>query len=68
MAGYHRRFVERFSQIVAPLTQLNRNDKKSFWGADQDKSFQELKTKLTTSPILAMPSGIEEYVIYSDVF
>jgi len=33
---------------------------------NQEKSFQELKSKLTSAPVLAMPSGTEGYVIYSD--
>ena len=60
LAGYYQRFVEGFSQIAAPLTQLTSKDKKIVWGADQDKSFQELKTKLTIAPILAMPSGTKD--------
>jgi len=58
--------MEGFSQTVAPLTQLTRKDKKLIWGTNQDKSFQELKIKLTTTLILAVPSGTKGYVIYSD--
>jgi len=32
----------------------------------QEKKFQELKERLTTSQILAMPSRTKEFVIYSD--
>jgi len=66
LSGYYRRFVKGFSLIVAPLTQLNRKNKKFVWGEEQDKSFLEVKTKLTSAPILTVPSGTEEFAIYSD--
>ena len=36
------------------------------WSDDYEKSFEELKTKLTTSPILTLPEGSDGYVIYYD--
>ena len=66
LAGYYRRFVEGFSQIVAPFTQLTRKNKKFVWEEEQDKSFLEVKTKLTSAPVLTVPSGTEGFVIYSD--
>ena len=67
LAGYYRRFVEGFSLMVAPLIQLTRKNKKFVWREEQDKSFFEIKTKLTSAPILTVPSGTEGFVIYSDM-
>ena len=58
LAGYHRRFVEGFSRIAAPLSRLTKKNLKFNWEESQEKSFQELKNKLTSAPILAMPSGL----------
>lgn len=66
LAGYYRRFVEGFSKIAVPLTMLTRKGIKFIWGESQKRSFQELKDRLTSAPVLAMPSGTEGYVIYSD--
>ena len=66
LAGYYRRFVEGFSLIVAPMTQLTRKNKKFTWGEEQDRSFLEVKTKLTSAPVLIVPSGTEGFAIYSD--
>ena len=43
LASYYRRFVEGFSRIAAPLTQLTRKNVKFEWKEECEKSFQELK-------------------------
>ena len=36
------------------------------WSNDCEKSFTELKTRLTTTPVLNVPEGSDGYVIYCD--
>ena len=50
-------------RIVAPMTQLTRKNKKFAWGEDQERSFQEVKARLTSAPVLVVPSGTEGFVI-----
>ncbi|KAM0045044.1 putative nucleotidyltransferase, Ribonuclease H [Helianthus debilis subsp. tardiflorus] len=66
LAGYYRRFVEGFSTIALPLTQLLRKGIKYSWNEDREKSFQDLKKRLVSAPILTLPSGTGGYQIYSD--
>ncbi|WP_457833166.1 ribonuclease H family protein, partial [Staphylococcus aureus] len=66
LAGYYRRFVEGFSRIATPLTQLTRKDIKFVWSKECEKSFQELKRRLISAPVLTIPSGSDGFVIYSD--
>ncbi|XP_035838246.1 uncharacterized protein LOC118485856 [Helianthus annuus] len=66
LAGYYRRFVEKFSVIALPLTKLLRKGVKYSWNEEQEKSFEELKKRLVSSPILALPSGSGGYQVYSD--
>ena len=66
MAGYYRKFIEGFSKIALPLTTLTKKGKKFEWTAECEKSFQELKTRLTSAPILTLPEGTEGFVIYCD--
>ncbi|VVA39498.1 PREDICTED: retrotransposon, partial [Prunus dulcis] len=66
LAGYYRRFVEGFSTIAAPLTRLTRKGVKFEWSIECEKSFDELKTRLTTAPVLALPDDSGNFVIYSD--
>ena len=65
LARYYRRFIEGFSLIATLLTQLTRKNKKWVWSEECEKSFQELK-RLTTAPVLTLPSGTEGFVVYSD--
>ncbi|MCI75422.1 IPP transferase, partial [Trifolium medium] len=48
LAGYYRRFIEGFSKLALPLTQLTRKDQAFVWDEKSEKSFQELKKRLTT--------------------
>ncbi|KAL5573844.1 hypothetical protein UlMin_023441 [Ulmus minor] len=65
MAGYYRRFVEGFSRIAGPLTMLTRKNVRFIWTEDCEKSFQELKKRLTIAPVLAIPFGNDGLVIYT---
>ncbi|WMV24360.1 hypothetical protein MTR67_017745 [Solanum verrucosum] len=66
LAGYYRRFVEGFSSIASPLTNLTQKKVKFQWLDDCEKSFLELKTRLTKTPILTLLEGSGCYVIYCD--
>ena len=66
MVGYNKRFVENFSKIVAPLTRLTQKNVKFVWSDAYESSFRELKEHLTTAPVLALPNGIDGYVVYCD--
>ncbi|KAK1683087.1 hypothetical protein QYE76_043935 [Lolium multiflorum] len=66
LAGYYRRFVEGFSSIARPMTQLLKKDKKFEWTDKCEESFQKLKNKLTTTPILIMPDITKPFDVYCD--
>ncbi|KAJ0455185.1 putative nucleotidyltransferase, Ribonuclease H [Helianthus annuus] len=66
LAGYYRRFIENFSRIAAPLTSLTRKKIKFDWGPKQQESFDILKQKLSNAPVLTLPDGIDEFVVYCD--
>jgi ribonuclease HI len=66
LAGYYRRFIEGFSRIAKPLTELTQKKKKFDWGEEQESAFQFLKQKLCEAPILALPEGSEDFVVYCD--
>ncbi|GJZ76232.1 putative reverse transcriptase domain-containing protein [Tanacetum coccineum] len=63
---YYRRFIENFSKISKPLTLLTQKNKAYVWGDKQDEAFQILKEKLCNAPVLALPDGPDDFVIYCD--
>ena len=66
LAGYYRRFIQDFSKISLPLTKLTKKNEKFVWGVEQEKAFQTLKSKLSDAPILTLPEGSEDLVVYTD--
>nr|GEW31673.1 putative reverse transcriptase domain-containing protein [Tanacetum cinerariifolium] len=64
LAGYYRRFIEGFSLIAKPLTKLTQKNKTYEWGEEEEEAFQLLKDKLCSAPILALPEGSEDFVVY----
>ena len=66
MAGYYRRFIKDFSKISTPLTALTHKDKKYLWGDKQEEAFNKIKQKLCSAPILSLPEGTEDFVVYFD--
>ncbi|CAH9119792.1 unnamed protein product [Cuscuta europaea] len=66
LAGYYRRFVKDFSKVARPLTNLTKKTTKFLWSSECEEAFQELKQRLTTAPVLTLPSGTEGFEIYSD--
>nr|GEU32016.1 hypothetical protein [Tanacetum cinerariifolium] len=66
LAGYYRRFLEGFSCLSLPLTKLMRKGEKFVWDEEREKSFEELKKRLVSAPILTLPFGSGGFQIYSD--
>ncbi|WMV46301.1 hypothetical protein MTR67_039686, partial [Solanum verrucosum] len=67
LAGYYRKFVEGFSSISSLLTKLTQKTVKFQWSEPYEKSFQKLKKRLTTTPVLTLLEGTQGFVVYCDV-
>ncbi|GJX61838.1 putative reverse transcriptase domain-containing protein [Tanacetum coccineum] len=65
LSRYYKRFIEGFSLISKPLTKLTQKNKKFEWG-EEEESFEMLKQKLCSAPILSFPEGTEDFVAYYD--
>nr|GFA38123.1 retrotransposon protein, putative, Ty3-gypsy subclass [Tanacetum cinerariifolium] len=66
LAGYYRRFIKGFSKIAKPMTKLTQKKVKFEWGDKQEAAFQPLKQKLCSAPILTLPEGSEDFIVYCD--
>ncbi|GKB99372.1 putative reverse transcriptase domain-containing protein [Tanacetum coccineum] len=56
----------KIEAIAKSLTELTQKNKKYIWGKDQESAFQLLKQKLCEAPILALPEGNDDFVVYYD--
>ena len=68
LAGYYRRFMEGFSKLTMPMTRLTKKGEKLLWTQECELLFRTLKEKLTTAPILIIPSSGEGYKVYTDAW
>jgi hypothetical protein len=66
LAGYYRRFVEGFSKIAGPITELQKKNKKFVWTEKCAGAFRRLKELLTTAPILKVPDMDVDFLVCTD--
>ncbi|GJY27835.1 putative reverse transcriptase domain-containing protein [Tanacetum coccineum] len=59
--------VEGFLKIAKPMMKLTQKSVKFDWGEKEETAFQTLKQKLCSAPILALPEGSENFVVYCDI-
>lgn len=65
LTGYYRKFVATYSQIAIPLTDLLK--KGNFhWNEEAEKVFNELKIKMTTTPVLRYPNFNRPFIVETD--
>nr|GEV32478.1 hypothetical protein [Tanacetum cinerariifolium] len=64
--GYYRRFIVNLSKITKPLASPTQKNQKYEWGMEQEEAFQTLKDNLCNTPILSLPDGPEDFVVYCD--
>ena len=52
--------------MVSPLTQLTRKDQAFSWTYECEACFEDMKRRLTTAPILAIPYTAKTFEVYCD--
>jgi hypothetical protein len=66
LAGYYRRFIEGFSKIAKPMTSLLEKGRELKWEEKCQDSFEQLKKRLMSPPVLVMPDLQKGFDIYCD--
>ncbi|QFZ26815.1 putative transposon Ty3-G Gag-Pol polyprotein [Clavispora lusitaniae] len=64
LTTYYRRFIKKYAHIAASLYDFAAG--KSDWTEDTSKSFNELKDRLTSAPVLILPDPNKTYVVHTD--
>ena len=63
--GYYRRFIKGYSTITSPLTELFEKDAFS-WSMTAEQAFHNLKTVLSSAPVLALPDFQKPFLLKTD--
>jgi hypothetical protein len=66
MVGYYWRFIEGFSKIARPMTALLAKKVEFKWTPACQESFEMLKQKLTTTPVLVLSDVHKPFSVYYD--
>lgn len=66
LCSYYRRFVKDFSDTAKPLHKLCEKNNKFHWTPECQEAFDDLKEKLTTTPILAYPEPGLPFILDTD--
>jgi len=65
-SGYYRSFSKDYAAIGRPLTQLTKKDAKFEWAEPQQRSFDDLRTALTSDSFFAHPRFDLHFILSCD--
>jgi len=66
LCNYYRRFVENFAKIARPLHNLTKKNVQFKWDEKCENAFNELKKRLTSTPLLRHPDPQKPFIVECD--
>ena len=66
LAGYYRRFIEGLSKVAHAITSLQKKGIKFEWTVRCEESFQQLKSLLTSAPVLKVADPERDFLVCTD--
>ena len=66
LCSYYRRFIPGFADVAAPLHALHRKRVAFTWTEEHQDAFNRLKERLTSAPVLGMPTDEGKYYLDCD--
>ena len=66
LCSYYRRFIQGFADVAAPLHALHRKQVPFHWTWEQEDAFNQLKQRLTSAPVLGMPTDVGTFYLDCD--
>jgi len=64
--GYYRYFVPNYSKIARPLLDLTKKTTPWHWEEQQQRAFEELKTRMCSAPVLTQPNFNKKFYLQVD--
>ena len=64
--NFYRNFIQDFAKIARPMWNLTQKEKPWSWSANEEKAFTTIKDKLTSQPVLCMPTDTDPYKVECD--
>ena len=64
--GYYRQYLPDFATIAQPLHRLTSKETEWTWGEAEQCSFEQLKGRLVTAPVLGYPDPSKQYILDTD--
>lgn len=66
LMGFYQKFIPRYSHLTAPITDLLKKSKKFKWSEAAEEALTQLKTVLTSAPVLGNPDYTRPFIIETD--
>jgi hypothetical protein len=66
LCNYYRRFIQDYSKMAAPLTDLTHKDTPYSWTTQTQEAFNNLKTRMTSAPVLCIPEPECPFTVMTD--
>ena len=66
MATYYCKFLDHYSHVKRPLTELTRKEVKWSWGEAQEEAFRRIKKMLVSAPVLRNPDLSRPFILHTD--
>lgn len=64
--NFYQKFIDHFSEMARPMVELTRKDMKWHWDEEQENSFQQMKAKFLSAPVLQMPDKTKPFAVECD--
>ena len=65
-ANFYCKFIQDYSNIILPLTQLTKKGNAFIWSNEADMAFRQLKEAFTLAPILAHVDTKKPFIMEAD--
>ena len=66
MVNFVSIFCLELQKLLKPIYDLTRKGRPFIWGDEQQKAFEEIKSRLQKPPVLSMPDKRGRFILYSD--